>query len=104
MNPTQNKTRIVYETELDMQYDLQGNAYQREQMLGKCQRMAIKFGSMAAFRKRLEDKAEILRLVIKPKIEGWWSLQQQIAFVDKVMAGEIKIPEDKILEDATRDE
>lgn len=83
------KTRIVYETELDCLYDLEGNEYQFTQMCGKVQRMRDKFGSLQAFRKKLDDEAQGLRLALSQKVAKWFTLVKQIEFIDKVIAGDI---------------
>ena len=84
------KTTIVYETELDCWYDLEENAYQRMQMIGKAQRMAERFGSIEAFRKRLDDEMQSIRLMLNQKVAKWFTLKKQIEFIDKMISGEIK--------------
>jgi hypothetical protein len=86
------QTSVVYETFMDCSYDLLNNPGQREAMLGKAARMAVKFGSVMVFRDRLLQDIESMRFVLNQKVVKWYTLQKQVEFLDRVLAGEISLP------------
>lgn len=87
-------TRIFYETQMSVDYDLVNNSWQCSQMLQKTARMSLKFGGVKQFQKRILDEIEGMRFSLNQMVVKWYTLQKQVEFLERVLSGEISLPKE----------
>lgn len=83
-------TKITFESELDVDYDLYNDPVRKAAMLKKIEDNVKKFGSIENFYKKLTEEVIILRSQFEPKLQVFWTWKEQLGFIEKVMKGEIK--------------
>jgi len=84
------KTKIIYEAEMDCEYDLVNQPFRRAKMFEKIAGNVEAFGGLEALRDRIQEEALELRMNIDPKVQKWFTLIKQVEFMNLVIEGKIK--------------
>lgn len=84
-------TLITYQTTFQGFYDLEKNEYQKKQMLNVAIPNNLKiFGDIETYQLALESQVSDLLIKMDPLVIKWFTLKQQIEFIEKFKKGEIQ--------------
>lgn len=99
-------THIVYEINWEgVFYDLEKNEFQKQQMLTKAIPNNIKIhGNVDTYLLALESQVAMLQLQIDPLVRKWFTLTQQINFIEKYKRGEFQNEKVKETNEVTQTE
>lgn len=86
-------TKILFETELEIDYDLYNDPDRKAAMLNKIKINIKRFGSLENWYKKFTEENILLRRQFENKVQVWYTWKEQLKFIEKVMAGEIKMTE-----------
>lgn len=96
-------SKIVFKTKLDTNYDLFRDADRRNLMFLKIQKNLPKFkGNLRFFYESLCAQTLVYRQKADVMVQAWWINEEQRRFVEKVLNGEIKMPDEILYDPITK--